>query len=343
MKKIRGAVALATALLLMTGIQACSTNPSTGNDGKAVKSIPITISYQINIVAPFFLAKETKLFEKNGLTPKFIKFESGPAQQAAITNQNVDVGELGTLPFISNIANGAPFTGIMVSDDVSGSNGLVVQAGSGIKDAADLRGKTIGVTKGSASYYGLLKALQKENMTISDVQFKDLQPAVLLSAFQHKDIDAAWVWAPWLQKLEDMDGTRILTNEQVGAPSPSFWVANSVWLKKNPVAAARFVKTMSDAASMIAAKPSVAVKSVRTILDISEAQALTLIKGDVYLTAKQQVDSSNPLGFSDSATGGINPTLQEVGTFLKGAGTIKVIPTPEDMIDNSAAKAAAGM
>jgi taurine transport system substrate-binding protein len=338
MKRMRVALACVVALTAIA-LQACGSSGSSPSSGGK----PITIAYQVNIVAPFFLAQQKKLFQKNGLDPKFVKFESGPAQQSALSNGNVDIGELGVLPFVSSVANGAPNVGIMVSDDVSKSNGMVVQPDSGITSVADLKGKTVGVPKGSASYYGLLKALAKAHMSLSDIKFRDLQPPVLLSAFQHKDLDAGWIWAPWLEKLEDMGGKRILVNAQVGAQSPSFWTANASWLKKNPDAAAKFVKTMSEAAKMIDKDPSIAAKPVAAVLDLSDEQALKLIKGDVYLTASEQADPSNKLGFASDTTQGVNPTLKEVASFLVSSGTIKKAPSISQLVDPGPAKAAASM
>lgn len=338
-----------TGLLLLVAalvVAGCGSGNSsdTGSSGPTKKMLPMTVGYQINIVAPFFLAKEKKLFEKNGLEPKFVKFESGSAQVSALVNKNIDVGEFGILPFVSSIAHGASLVGIMVSDDVSKSNSLVVQGDSGVTDITQLRGKKVAVPKGSASYYGLLKALAKNNMSLSDIEYKDLQASVLLSAFQHKDIDAGWIWAPWVQKLESMGGKRILVNQDVDAPSPSMWAANSSWLTDHQEEAARFVKTMSDAAKSIADNVQVGVDPIKKVLGISAEQAKAVVSEDTYLTAEEQIDPANPLSFANPGpAAGIGKEMEAVADFLKQSGTIKTFPPIAQTIDPKPAQAAAKM
>ena len=188
--------------------------------------IPITIGYQVDAEAAFFLAKETGAFQKAGLNPTFTQFLSGPAQFAALANNSIDIGEFGITPYVAGLANSGKMVAIMVGDDVTKSNGLVVRPGSGISSIADLRGKRVAAVKGSSSYYGLLKALQKNHMTLSDIKYLNLTAAVIIPTYQHGEVDAVWIWAPWVGKLESMGAKLLITNGDVGAITPSFWAAN---------------------------------------------------------------------------------------------------------------------
>lgn len=299
------------------------------------KGLPITIGYQVDAEAPFFLAKQEQAFREAGLDPKFVEFISGPAQFAALANNSINIGEFGITPYVAAVANSNKFVAIMVGDDVTNSNGLVVRPGAGIKSIADLRGKRVAVVKGSSSYYGFLKALQKNHMTLSDVRYLNLTPPVIIPTYQHGEADAVWIWAPWVEKLEEMGAKLLVTNGEVGAITPSFYAANRKWLASNKKAAAIFVKVYSDEVGHIHKDRELARKPIQDVMGISGPFAMKIVDHERYSTIGQLMNPKYPLTLAelDSGTKGSGKALKEMAEFEKEHHMISVVPPLKQMFD----------
>lgn len=311
----------------------------------ADKLIPITIGYQVDAEAAFFLAKDTGAFQKAGLDPTFTEFLSGPAQFAALANNSIDIGEFGITPYVAGFANSGKMVAIMVGDDVTKSNGLVVRPGSGISSIADLRGKRVAVVKGSSSYYGLLKALQQNHMTLGDIKYLNLTAAVIIPSYQHGEVDAVWIWAPWVGKLESMGAKLLVTNGDVGAITPSFWAANRKWLAAHNQAAALFVKVFSDETKLINQDKTVARKPIQDVMGVSEDAAMKILSNERYSTIEQLMDPNYPLTMVDFASGkqGVGKAMKDMAEFEKANAMIKSVPPLSTTFDFGPIKAALAM
>ncbi len=70
-------------------------------------------------------------------------------------------------------------------------------ADSPVKTLADLKGKKIGVAKGSSAHNLLVSALESEKIAWSDITPVYLAPADAASAFGRGAIDAWSIWDPF--------------------------------------------------------------------------------------------------------------------------------------------------
>ncbi len=70
---------------------------------------------------------------------------------------------------------------------------------SGITKVADLKGKTVAVTKGTDPYFLLLQALKQEGISASDLTIQNLQHADYRTALDNGQVNAWSVWTrSWL-------------------------------------------------------------------------------------------------------------------------------------------------
>jgi len=77
---------------------------------------------------------------------------------------------------------------------------IVVQNDIPASDFKDLRGRSLAVLAGTSSHYGILKLLETNNMTQSDIALKFMSPPEARTAFETKQIDAWAAWAPWVEQ-----------------------------------------------------------------------------------------------------------------------------------------------
>ena len=78
---------------------------------------------------------------------------------------------------------------------------------------ADLRGKRVGVFKGSTAQFGLLMLMRQHGLQRHSLTTVFLTPEEQMAALKDRKIDAAMVWEPWMQRMIHNLGARLITTE----------------------------------------------------------------------------------------------------------------------------------
>ncbi|RUN75948.1 aliphatic sulfonate ABC transporter substrate-binding protein [Sphingomonas sp. TF3] len=150
-----------------------------------------------------FLAQARGEFEKRlkarGIGPvKWVEFPSGPPLIEAIRAGAVDIGLVGDTPVVYAQAAGTDLY-YVAAQSVPGlvGSGLVVPKGSTVKSFADLKGKKVAYTKGSASEYAIASALGRVGLTLADIVSVNLAPGDAQTALANGSIDAWLTWDPY--------------------------------------------------------------------------------------------------------------------------------------------------
>lgn len=187
-----------------------------------------------------------KEFAKDGIKVEWSFFKgAGPGINEALANRQLDFAFIGDLPLIIGRANGLD-TRLLAA----GTRGVTVYLGvtpeSGIKSLADLKGKRVGIFRGTADQLSFARVLESAGLKERDVKIVNLDFNAVNAALVAKQIDATW--APHrLLALRDrgivnipvstqqLDGTGSLQGGLIGAQP---------FLQQHPDLATRFVKTV---------------------------------------------------------------------------------------------------
>jgi len=235
--------------------------------------LPIRIGYQATPDWLLFTARELKLFEKAGLAPTYVKFVAGAPMIAAAQSKSIDVADLGTVPFLVGLSQGVDWVMIGISTEGAYTEGVAARKESGINTPADLKGKRIGYFKGSTAQYGLIMALRQQGIRLDQVTLLDMPPAEQLAALANKDIDAAMVWEPWLQRMVHEANAKIITTEgDFGIyTNVTGYAARRDWLRDNKETAVRFLRALLMAYDVLQKDPSIGVRTLAGEMGIKEA------------------------------------------------------------------------
>ena len=116
----------------------------------------------------------------------------------------------------------------IIQDGMPGyhSETWLVKTDSGIKTAADLKGKRIATGRGSIGHYLLLRVLEREGLTPNDVTIVFLSPGDAKAAFNSGAVDAWVTWNPYVGLAQLHDKTRIVADGQGLLHSIGFEVAS---------------------------------------------------------------------------------------------------------------------
>lgn len=172
--------------------------------------------------APIFVAVEQGLFEKHGLDAEIVMFQTGVEMINGLLAGSHDVNTMGSIPFLSGASNGFPLVlighlhGDALKDNYVDNVGIASVAG--INSIEDLKGKRIGLPRGTGAEGYVLGLLSQAGMTGDDVELINVKPPELPTALLNGDVDAISVWEPWLStSVVNVEGAKQLIAGQCEA------------------------------------------------------------------------------------------------------------------------------
>jgi len=155
-----------------------------------------------------YYAKDSGLFIDESLDVEQINFEDNKKKVELWEQGKLDAVNV-TLDKAIELHSRMPDLRIVsVLNRSVGGDALVAQ--SNIKSVTELKGKTIGLEKGSVAEFFLSYILQKEKMTSKDVKIKDMQCSEIGAGIIAGNIDAGIIWEPWLEKALELSNINIL-------------------------------------------------------------------------------------------------------------------------------------
>ncbi|NOU92217.1 aliphatic sulfonate ABC transporter substrate-binding protein [Paenibacillus sp. LMG 31456] len=261
MKKKRwtiSSLALITALSFIA-LTACGKTEATGAGAKSQaagsekpkEKIVVNIGVQ-GKTGIFPYAREKGYFEKAfakiGAEVKWSEFASGPPHFEALTAGRLDFGAVGGTPVVSGQTGDVDFKAIAVTADGKKGNFIVVPKNSPIKDLKDLKGKKVGVAKGSSAYNFLYMAIDKGGLKGDDIKAIQLQPDEARPALDSGALDAWSIWEPYAATAVFQTGAKILVSGQdLNINAPSFIVARTKFTQEHPDLTVAFLKAYEEA------------------------------------------------------------------------------------------------
>ncbi len=234
----------------------------------------------------FYVAKEAGIFAKNGLPD--ISINTGPSGSAMV-------------PFLINdqinAAYGSDLAGVINHNIdpkiVAVADGTVLVRWESVvsRDAPDfdaLKGKKIGVPKGTGAEIFWNGVLKKFNLAAADYTVVDIEAPEMLAALERGDISAFAVWEPWpTRALMSVKGTKALVNNEGIVQNRNFVYMNRGWIEKNQETATRFIRALCEANDLINSDRAAATKMVAKFLNMPLALATELmpkLEYDMYLS-----------------------------------------------------------
>ncbi len=200
-----------------------------------------------------YVAEEQGYFERNGLDVTIIGYESGKACADALIDGEADISTSADNVLVSNSFE---HTDLRVLGTVATKQvkELVARKDKGITTTDDLIGKRIGVTKKSGAEFQLGVFLTLKGLSQQDVELVDLKPSEMLEAISNGDVDAVFVWDPYLYDIKKELGENVVSFPG-GEDFYFVLITKENWIKNNPAAAERFIKSLLEAEDYIKDNP----------------------------------------------------------------------------------------
>jgi aliphatic sulfonates family ABC transporter substrate-binding protein len=239
---------------------------------------PLTIGYQEQPDWLMFVARDLKLFEKAGLSPTFVKFDAGPPMIEAVRSGSLDLASVGSVAFLIGLSQGIDWTMIGINPEGAYGQGLVVHKDSDIRTPTDLKGKRVGLFKGATAQFGFFMMLRQHGIRLDQVTVVHMTPEEQVLALEARQIDAAMVWEPWMQRMIRSAHARIVETEgNLGIyTNVDCYSVRRDWLKANRDTALRFLRALVAANDAISKDHRIAYTAWARDVGIRNASAAAI-------------------------------------------------------------------
>jgi len=279
-----------TAVIALLGVLAGLVSTATGEE--PARQLRIA-TQPAPLFAPIFVAKQKHWIEdeaaKQGITVKWSSFLAGPPENESFIAGQQDIGVIGDTPAIVARSAGLKTRIIGIAAFGPKTLALVAQQDSSIKTVADLKGKKVAVTKGSYAHHLLYILLKNAGLTVNDIKLIHLAPADLVASFQHKDVDAAVTWEPFLSKVEEAGGRLIADGTGIKKGELVIFAVDD-FAKKNPELVKTLLQIYQRGAEFIKANPDEAAKLIASDVKLEPDQVRAVLKNLDFSSAIRKED-----------------------------------------------------
>jgi sulfonate transport system substrate-binding protein len=212
------AAALA-AIALVGGLAACSSDGATATT-TATSGGSVTINFGDQQQEFETLLTSSGALKGADYTVNFDEFDSGPLVDAGFAAHKIDVGDMGDLPASLAVKSGLPVVAVAVQAPVGADEYLLAEPG--ITSIAQLRGKPVAYTTGTAEQAFALRALKSGGLTQADVHQVNVTLEQLGTVLQSGAAVASVVSAEQKADYEQDHPNAVVLATDVSVSPPSY-------------------------------------------------------------------------------------------------------------------------
>lgn len=237
-------------------------------DLQAAEKVVIRVGYFPNVthaqsLIARQLSRQGKGWYEQRLGPnieiQWYSYNAGPSAMEAIFASSLDLTYVGPGPALNAYIRSGGNEVRVIAGAASGGAALVVQGDSGIKAAADFRGKKIatpqfGNTQDIACRVWLKDQGFNVTMTGGDVRIIPTANPDQLGLFQRRAVDAVWTVEPWVSRLELEAKGKVFLEEK--AALVTLMASRADFLAKQRPLAKKFVEAHGELTRWINEHPS---------------------------------------------------------------------------------------
>lgn len=282
------------------------------------------------------IAEQKGFFKKHGAEVKLVWFANYTDSISALSAGQLDANCQTWSDTMGPIAKGVPLKAVLVNDNSAGNDALMVSPK--IKSFADLKGKKIALEEFSVSHFVLVTALAKNKMSVKDVQVVNLSAGDAAAAFMSGRVDAAVVWNPWVNQIQQSGkGKALFTSKDMPGLIPDLLVAQEKSIKSNRKDYIGMIRAWYDVEKFIRDNPKEAAQIMSKVVDLKAEEYAVFLPGTRFFNQKDNLDAFGPATTARSLLN-VAPTII---TFLSDNKLIEGKPDPASGIDASLVQEAA--
>ena len=241
------------------------------NNGEKLSEINLTyVKSPLNV--PSIIQKQDDLFgkefKKDNIKVNFHEITTGPEQTQALAAGEIDfLHALGGTSALIAASNGVELK-ILNTYSRSPKGFMILTNNNSIKSAADLVGKKVAGPKGTILHEVLISALDKEGLSMDDVEFVNMGIPEASAALSDGSVDAALIAGPAALKAMK-SGSKLVANGEGLVDGIIVTAVSTDFAEKHPEIVERFMKVEKETLEYVNNNFDEAMEKVAKEVDLS--------------------------------------------------------------------------
>jgi len=218
--------------------------------GAASAQTKMTIATGVDpVFSAYYVAQQEGLFKKHGLDVRINTGPSGSAMVSFLINGQIE-SAFGSE--IAGVSNHNLDPNVVVVAQATRLVRWIAIVGRNIDTLDQLKGKKIGVARGSGGEVFWLALIDKLKLNAADYTVVNVEAPEMVAALERGNIDAYAVWEPWVTRgLAAVKNTKVLKDQENILEQGVYIYMNLGWIKKNPEQAEAFMRALVEATDII--------------------------------------------------------------------------------------------
>ncbi len=224
-----------------------------------------------------YIAEDQGYFAKNGLNVTIRDdYPNGVIPIADMLNDKIDISVSSEYPVVMALLRKEKLSVIGTIDKYQNEE-IIGRRDHGIEDISDLRGKRMGVPRGTICEFFLGRFLNLHGMNLSDVALVDVEASESVDAITDGDLDAIIYFQPYIYAMKEQLG-----DNGISWPAQSNQLMFTVmacrddWAMGHPEVINLFLKSLSQAEEYAINHPDDAKAIVQRRLNFSDTYMTTV-------------------------------------------------------------------
>jgi NitT/TauT family transport system substrate-binding protein len=196
-----------------------------------------------------WIAEQEGYFQHAGLNVDIRGLSSAHvALQTMLEEGTLDIVGVAQTPVVFHSFTRSDYAIIATMADAENNHKLLARKDRGIQTATDLKGKVVGITKGTSGQFFLDLFLLTHGLNPAEVEIIDLAVGALTPAFVEGRVDAIATWEPHIFYAQRLLGTNAFLFDTHNTVRTKFYlVATKHFIAQRPGALQRFLHAMQRA------------------------------------------------------------------------------------------------
>lgn len=283
---------------------------------------------------PWAVANEQNLFAQNNVQVDLRWFDGYLDSMNAMNSGQLDANCQTLDQTISSIANGSDQVVVLVNDNSTGNDKIVVR--EGINSIADLKGKRVAAEEGTVDHFLLLLGMREAGMTEADIELLPLETGAAAAAFAAGRVDAAAVYAPFTTKALERPGSKeLFSSKDFPGAIPDHLVVSRRMINERPQDVQALVNTWFNTLDFMEENREQSLEIMAQRAGVSVEEYKTYDAGTTIFNIEQNLQAFQPGNDMTS----LHHAAKEINSFLVEAELIKRSPDLSRMFDDRFVKA----
>jgi ABC-type nitrate/sulfonate/bicarbonate transport system substrate-binding protein len=254
--------------------------------GAASAQTKMTIATGVDpVFSAYYVAQQEGLFKKHGLDVRINTGPSGSAMVSFLINGQIE-SAFGSE--IAGVSNHNLDPNVVVVAQATRLVRWIAIVGRNVDSLDQLKGKKLGVARGSGGEVFWLALIDKLKLNAADYTVVNVEAPEMVAALERGNIDAYAVWEPWVTRgLAAVKNTKVLKDQEGILEQGVYIYMNLGWIKKNPEQAEGFMRALVEATDIINKDRKRAAKDVSDFLKSLDPplveQLMTKLRFEVVL------------------------------------------------------------